>query len=757
MSLKVLQLVTTYQSLVSILDTKLRLLQKMSGVELHVASSFEDKSETRLPAGTYHKIPMARQVSPISDIVSIVLLLILIKKHKFDMIHTHTAKAGMVGAIAGWLAGVPVVHSYHGLPFFKGQPPWRKFFAKYGEAIISLIRSALLSQNKGDYDKIAGAWYTICPVYYSGNGIDPKGVNESARQNLDKVAGLFDSNRLHLLCVSRLEPVKMVAKVIETVRYLDTCGMPVECIIAGKGHLRKRLQNRVDALGLQQSIRILYSPYAHSLIAKCDALILASRKEGLPRAVLEAMALGKPVLATDVQGTRELLVHEETGILVPADSQDALNAAAKRLLSDKAIRDKYGKAGRTRAFTEYDTEGKTVDLWLRTYQEVLRAGKGSKARAAAALDSKRALFVSTVGFTIEAFLIPYIGLFQKRGYEVVALANWQYNWNRLPFTVRKVYCPFSRDAKSLLNVAALFRAVALLRRESFGMIYTHTPIASLVVRVAKMISGNPAPIIYEIHGLHVHDKGKVFSNALFRFVESSLARHTQKIITINKDDYSFAKRYFRTTKNFYSPGIGVDMEYYRAGESDRESIRSAYGVPQDVPVIITIADFIKRKRLDLCVEAAILLAQSKRTFKWILVGTGVLEHVIANLIQRKGLDSRIVCAGHQNDVRPFLAASDIFVLLSMQEGLPRSLLEAGAMGLPAVVSDIRGNRDLVESGVNSFLVPTDDPVSASARILELLDDTAKRKDLGLRLKADIASGFSLEKALAIHEKILFDS
>ena len=126
------------------------------------------------------------------------------------------------------------------------------------------------------------------------------------------------------------------------------------------------------------------------------------------------------------------------------------------------------------------------------------------------------------------------------------------------------------------------------------------------------------------------------------------------------------------------------------------------------------------------------------------------------MIKANGLESMVLLPGHLIDVRPNLAASDIFVLLSMQEGLPRSLLEAGAMGIPAVVSDIRGNRDLIESNKNSFLSPPGNYRAATECIKRLLDDTQLRAAFGLRLRSKIQAVFSLEKTIPIHEKIFFD-
>lgn len=755
MRIKVLQIATTCQSLVSILDAKLRLLSQAPDIELGVVSSFPEPDETRRPPGNYHPIHIARTVSLFEDAVTIVRLYRYIRKQRFDVIHTHTAKAGMVGALAGWLAGAPVVHTYHGLPFYKGQSPLEHYLFKYGEIALALFRRALFSQNKWDYDQIRKIRLIKLPVISEGNGIRNDDVEHSSALYHDQVRGFFDANMPRLLCISRLEPVKAVEKVIETVRFLHDNGMPVECIIAGKGRLLKPLERLIGKCNLEKSITIMYTPFIHSLIAKADAVILTSKKEGLPRGLLEAMALQKPVVATDVQGTRELVVNGVTGILVPFNDQEALNNAVMELIKDKTLRERLGKAGRARVLADYSGEEERVRLWVQTYNEILRDKKSPAKNTGSAASDKRVLFVSTVGYTVEAFLLPYVDVFVKKGYNVVAFANWKFHWDKLPPYVAKADCPFSRRAISFSNVLAFFRVIAFLRKNQFSIIYTHTPVASALIRLGGIVARSHAAVIYEIHGLHIHEKGNPLTNSIFRWIESSLSACTDKIITINRDDFSFAKKHFARAKIFYSPGIGVDPLYYKPDDTGRLSVRRKHRIEPGETVLITIADFIRRKRLDLLVESAKILTDRGYSFRWFLVGDGVLRKRISTMAGDYNLQNIMIHAGLQKDVRPYLAASDIFVLLSMQEGLPRSLLEAGAMGLPAVVTNIRGNRDLVENGVNSFLVPVADAAAASNRIQTLIDNPVMRRDFGVRLRTTISGNFSLEKTLAIHEKIFF--
>jgi glycosyltransferase involved in cell wall biosynthesis len=756
MRIKVLQIATTYQSLVSILDAKLRLLSEDPDIELCVASSFEDPEETRSPPGNFYPVHIARTIRFFEDVVSVVRLYRYIRKQKFDIIHTHTAKAGMVGALAGWLAGVPVVHTYHGLPFYNGQGRLEHAFFKCGEIALARLRKVLFSQNKLNYDQIKKIRLINRPVISEGNGILNDAIEYSAKMYREKVQGLFDRNIPHLLCISRLEPVKALEKVIDTVRYLYNNNMPVECIIAGKGYLKKALEERIRKYNLEKSITIMYTPFIHSLIAKADVMVLTSKKEGVPRGLLEAMALRKPVVATDVQGTSELVVNGVTGILVPFDDQEALNKAVVELVKNKPLQARLGEAGRARVLAGFSGEEETVRLWVQTYEKILLETKRPAEKSAGDAGEKRVLFVATVGYTIEAFLLPYIDVFARKGFEVVAFANWHFHWNKLPPNVAKEHCPFSRNALSFLNLVAFFRIIFFLRKNRFSIIYTHTPVASVLVRLGRMIARNRASVIYEIHGLHIHEKGGLVSNAVFKWIESSLAAFTDKIITINQDDFIFARKHFAGAAIYYSPGIGVDLLYYKPDETGRLSARQMHHIEPGETVLVTIADYIRRKRLDLLVESAEILVGQGYSFKWFMVGDGLLKEQIATMTRDHGLQNTIIHTGLQNDVRPYLAASDIFVLLSMQEGLPRSLLEAGAMGLPAVVTDIRGSRDLVENEVNSFLVPVADAAAASRRIKTLLDDPQLRRDFGERLRKTVSEKFSLEKTLAIHEKIFFD-
>jgi glycosyltransferase involved in cell wall biosynthesis len=209
-----------------------------------------------------------------------------------------------------------------------------------------------------------------CPVIFEANGINAEDIIQNADKYLDNVKNIFDDDKIHLLCIARLEPVKRIEKVFEAVEFLLSNNIRINCVIAGKGRLENRLKNQIRRKKLESCISIVYSPYIHSIIKKADIVVLTSEKEGIPRSLMEAMALKKPVVATDVLGTNELVLHNDTGYLVSIDDQEDFNRLLLKLIDDPGLRVRFGEAGYKRVVEEFSDE-KIVDLWVEWYLRLM--------------------------------------------------------------------------------------------------------------------------------------------------------------------------------------------------------------------------------------------------------------------------------------------------------------------------------------------------------------------------------------------------
>jgi|WetSurMetagenome_2_1015567.scaffolds.fasta_scaffold155135_1 glycosyltransferase involved in cell wall biosynthesis len=369
--IKLLVVVTAYQSVVTILDSKLRILSQQPEFNVIVVSSNKEIDENRIPAVPFIPIPISRAIRPYQDALAIVRLIILLKKSSISLIHTHTAKAGFVGAVAGSLCNIPVFHTYHGLPFYPGQNGLAYLLYKFLEVLASRFRTCLFSQNKIDFDTLRGMRSIRCPVYLEGNGVDVDLVQKKAKDDAGIVASIYSADTIKIACIARLEPIKHLEKVIEAVEALKNDRKEIQCIIAGKGPMRSSLEQSILRRNLQAVVSVLYTPYIHALIALADIVVLTSEKEGIPRSLLEAMSLRKPIVATDVVGTNELVQHEITGLLVPFHDQNALKRSLIRLIDDPALRRQFGEAGYYRIIEHYD-EKRIVALWVDRYRRCLQ-------------------------------------------------------------------------------------------------------------------------------------------------------------------------------------------------------------------------------------------------------------------------------------------------------------------------------------------------------------------------------------------------
>lgn len=348
--IKVAHTATVYNSTVTILYSKLQALNQYEDLDVSVISSSNNSGEVRKPPVRHIVVEMARTIKLLSDLKSIWWFYKILKRENFDIVHSHTAKAGFITAIAAKLAKVPLVfHTYHGLPFFDGQDKKLYFMYRFLEKIACKFRDHIFTQNKQDLlecIKLVGAEEKVS---FEGNGVDVEFVNQSAKDQLNDAAKDYPCRGLRVIQLSRLEPVKRVSDFLEVVSKLIGSGVEVSCVVAGGGPLKQKLKSQLVEMGLSQCVNMVgRSVKPQGLIKASDIVVLCSEKEGIPRSLMEAMALQKPVVATDVLGTQELVLDGQTGFLVPLGDIDSMVGKIKLLSGNAALRTKLGSAGQER-------------------------------------------------------------------------------------------------------------------------------------------------------------------------------------------------------------------------------------------------------------------------------------------------------------------------------------------------------------------------------------------------------------------------
>jgi len=277
------------------------------------------------------------------DVLTLYDLLRLIQKRRVAILHTHEFFMTMLGLLASWLTGVPLVATVHGKNYYADRFRRRivyRLAGRLAEQVVAVsedVRSFLAER--------VGISPTMVRVVPNGVPIDeqPSGEKISA---LRRSLGLEPHSRV-VGTVGSLYPVKGHKFLIDGAPHVIRRCPHVIFLIVGRGGLREELEGRVQQLGVARHFRFLgHREDVHDLLALCDVFVLPSLSEGMPLSLLEAMGAGVPSVATRVGGVSEVVDHGKTGLLVsPGDSQ-ALAESIIKLLEDRTLARQMGQYAR---------------------------------------------------------------------------------------------------------------------------------------------------------------------------------------------------------------------------------------------------------------------------------------------------------------------------------------------------------------------------------------------------------------------------
>lgn len=316
------------------------------------------------------------------------------------------------------------------------------------------------------------------------------------------------------------------------------------------------------------------------------------------------------------------------------------------------------------------------------------------------------LFVTNIANGIGSFSKANIIAAKDLGYEFYIAANWtgtskeRIQSDEKAYNVHIYHIDLARNPFSKQNIIAYHQLVELIKQEGIDYIHCNTPVGGLLGRLAGNKCGVKR-IIYQAHGFHFY-KGAPKTNWLLYYpIEKWLARKTDALITINQEDFELAQKRFRMKNNgkvYYIPGVGIDLSLYTNHKDTRMGLRKEIGLVENDIVCIAMGDLIPRKNYGAAIEAIGLLKEEFFSLHFIICGKGPELSNLQQLTREKELEDRIHFLGYRTDVKELLQAADVFFFSSLQEGLPRSTMEAMASGLPVACSNIRGNIDLIEEG-----------------------------------------------------------
>ena len=353
---------------------------------------------------------------------------------------------------------------------------------------------------------------------------------------------------------------------------------------------------------------------------------------------------------------------------------------------------------------------------------------------------RKVLFVASVARHINAFHTPYLKWFKSQGFIVDAATSADEN---IQLSDHHYNISIERNPISKNNITAYRQLSKIISEGEYDIIHCHTPVAAMLTRLAaRKIRKRGTKVFYTAHGFHFFKGANIINWLVYFPVEWISSFFTDVLITINKEDYYFAKKYMHAKKVEYVQGVGIDTDKIKNVSVDRKQKRGELGILPCETAVLSVGELNDNKNHETVIRAIGKLNYKNITY--IICGTGEKDSYLKSLAEEYGV--KLILMGFRNDVVEICKSCDIFVFPSKREGLPVSVMEAMAAGLPIVCSDVRGNVDLVKDGENGFLCKATDADEFAEKIRKLVDDKSLLLEMGIKGKETI-QGFSLEKVI----------
>ncbi|MFB3739106.1 MAG: GNAT family N-acetyltransferase [Candidatus Velamenicoccus archaeovorus] len=284
------------------------------------------------------------------------------------------------------------------------------------------------------------------------------------------------------------------------------------------------------------------------------------------------------------------------------------------------------------------------------------------------------------------------------------------------------------------DALAFLELLRILRRERFDVVHTHNPKPGVMGRIAARLAGVPV-VMNTVHGLYATPEDRFRRRFPVLTAEWVASRFSDLELYQSEEDLVWARRLglVRPGQAIHL-GNGIDVFRFRPGRRDEPAVRglrAELGIGDDEPVVGAVGRMVREKGYVELFEAVRIVRSRVPNARLLVVGEvdhDKVDGLDGTDLRRAGSD--VVVAGWREDVPDLLAAMDVFVLPSWREGIPRSAIEAAATGLPVVLTDIRGCREVASDGVEGFLVPVRDPQRLSDAIVTLLEDPELRRRMG---------------------------
>ena len=553
------------------------------------------------------------------------------------------------------------------------------------------------------------------------------------------------------------------------VKAVDVClrqGLAVEAHLAGDGRSRPQFESLARELGIAKSVhfhgQLPAGDAVFDFLDSIDIFVMPSRTEGLPRALVEAMARGCPCIASAVGGIPELLVPEA---LVPPSDEVQLAAAIGRFVADRELllrmidgnlevargyRPEVLKETRTRFLREVRARAAAANLEAGCK---LPGPRTQPCKEGDDFDSPVRTAFAVTSAMAWIFFEEMVRALRDGGFDPILMSSpgEQLDYIAEKAGVRHAAIPMRREIAPLSDLRSLWRLYRLMRQTRPTITNVGTPKAGLLGGLAAWLAGVPCRI-YTLHGLRLETTAG-WKRTLLRWTERLACSCAHRVICVSP---SLRRRAVelkvvsaeKTAIMGSGSSCGVNVQRFSpqvVNAAVRNRLAERLGIPNGVPVIGFVGRFTRDKGIPELVTAFGQLRQDWPELRLLLVGDFEAGDPVPPGIRRQiETDPHMVRTGFVVDTAPYYGLMKVFVLPSYREGFPVVSIEAQACEVPVVTTTATGAIDSIVDGVTGFLVPVGNAPALAARIDQLLRDPQLRARMGQSGRALVVREFRQE-------------
>jgi len=692
---------------------------------------------------------ISRDVNPVLDFIYFIKIGFLIYQIKPKLVHCHSSKAGFIGRIACKILKTPSVFTPHGFSFLAPLSKKTQTIFLRLEQFASFFTTNFLPISESEL---------ILGVEKAGINIQKcflwkNCVSQVTFDNLPQL----DTNEYvkpYICTIGRPSYQKNLEIIVEAISLLKQKGILIRCYFLGVGLYspdKNKIQELIITKGVQD-LCILKEWIDHSaalqVLSNSDFFVLSSRYEGLPLSVIEAMALGKAVIATDVFGTRDIVVHNKTGKLYEKGNSTSLAANIQLLIENKQLCLQMGNEGKQEYLRAYNTKDR-ISVLENYFQDIVGKTFLTKAN-----DKKRIriLHVSqSLGGVLNS-IKNIVANLDTTCFESILLAPKVFcivsNVNNKVYIQSKRLIA-TRSINPFIDILTFIQICYFIIYFKVDIVHCHSSKVGILGRFAARILGKKS--IFSPRGFSFLSTRHVILKKLYLIFEKTGAYFTDYLLACSLSEKELALK-----------AVGIKESKIVVWENcfKKELFDNLFANEMIIskPYICFVGRPSYQKNIRMLIDALTFLKKTRNPIQCHIVGLGNYapeRKKILKLITQNNLQNIIHLHGwleHKDTLR-IISNSTLLVLTSRYEGLPLSIIEAMALEKATVATNVYGTCDIIVDQKTGILVDLDDYKAMAQTIKRLVEDDILRKKLEDNAREEYVKKYDTNNKIGEIEKI----